>query len=178
MTSLLILATTLSLAQSVPVKADKDKPLKIGAVAPNANLLSIDGKTTTLKTALGGKPSVVVFYRGGWCPFCTSQLADLGRVQGDLTKLGYQIIGVTPDSPSALRETIAGNKITYRLLSDSKAEAMIRFSVAWKMSDNEVFQTKRMTNLDFEARMGAKHHILPVPSVFLIDKTGQDHFCL
>lgn len=41
-------------------------PVLVGTEAPNGDLRTIDGKSTTLAAALGHKPGVVVFYRGNW----------------------------------------------------------------------------------------------------------------
>jgi len=156
------------------MSASETKPLRTGAAIPAARLTDFDGKATTLKAVLGGKPTVLVFYRGGWCPYCNIQLADLRTVQPDLSKLGYQMVAISPDGPVSLKITSEKNQLTYRLFSDTKAEAMIRFGVAWKMSDNMIDQYKKAGNVDIERYAGgATHHILPVPSVFLIDKNGK-----
>src|SRR5689334_11589105 len=55
-----------------------------GAVAegdrvPDADLVRADGSTTTLADAVGGKPAVLVFYRGAWCPYCNIALQTYQR---------------------------------------------------------------------------------------------------
>ncbi|MDX6421303.1 MAG: hypothetical protein QOG28_5923, partial [Trebonia sp.] len=42
----------------------------VGTVLPNAELLDVHGAATTLYAAAGGGTSVLVFYRGAWCPYC------------------------------------------------------------------------------------------------------------
>ena len=39
-----------------------------GTPLPDGNLLDVAGQPTTLAGTLAGKPAVIVFYRGGWCP--------------------------------------------------------------------------------------------------------------
>lgn len=43
-----------------------------------------------------GQPTVMVFVRGNWCPFCTSQVKDLSSHYKDIVDLGARLILVTP----------------------------------------------------------------------------------
>ncbi|MBS1726372.1 MAG: AhpC/TSA family protein [Armatimonadetes bacterium] len=150
------------------------KPLKVGVSIPDSNLKTLDGKATTLKEALGGKPTVLVFYRGGWCPFCNMHLAELGQVQADIIKRGYQIVAISPDTPAELNKTMEKHDLTYKLLSDSTAETMKKFGVAFRLDDKTFGMYKDKYHIDLERSSGGMtHHILPVPSVFLVDKSGK-----
>jgi cytochrome oxidase Cu insertion factor (SCO1/SenC/PrrC family) len=42
-------------------------PLLIGEEIPDITLISTDGKQVTLASITGEKPSILLFYRGGWC---------------------------------------------------------------------------------------------------------------
>lgn len=110
-------------------------PLKVGVQAPNAALRTPDGKETDLKSVLNGKPTVLIFYRGGWCPFCNRHLADLATVEDQLHDLGFQIVAITPDSPAEISKTIGKHKLTYQVLSDTKAVSLQRFGVAYRLDD-------------------------------------------
>jgi len=45
-----------------------------GTRLPDVELLDVAGQPTSLADTLGGKPAVIVFYRGGWCPYCNIAL--------------------------------------------------------------------------------------------------------
>jgi Redoxin len=45
-----------------------------GTPLPDGDLLDVTGQPTTLTAAFDGKPAVIVFYRGGWCPYCNIAL--------------------------------------------------------------------------------------------------------
>lgn len=47
-------------------------------------------------TELHGAPAVILFVRGSWCPFCSSQVANLTRYYKDIVDLGARLILVTP----------------------------------------------------------------------------------
>lgn len=162
-----------SMAASSPEMA---KPISVGMKAPDAMLRTVEGKDTTLKEVIKGKKTVLIFYRGGWCPFCNRHLAEVAQVEGDLHNMGYQVIGISPDQPEKLKAMIDKNKLNYKLFSDSKAESLKAFGVAYRI-DEETFNTyKDKYNLNLEEWSGQNHHILPVPSVFILDKGGVIRF--
>jgi peroxiredoxin len=148
-------------------------PLKVGTVAPNSQLLTLEGKSRSLKEVLGGKPTVLIFYRGGWCPFCNRQLADMETVEAKIRGLGFQIVAITPDRPSELVKTMDKHQLTYQLYSDSKADAIKNFGIAWRVDDPTFLTMRDSYKVDLEASSGQTHHILPVPSVFIIDRGGK-----
>lgn len=159
--------------EGVIAKSPTDiKPLAKGAKSPDAHLWGLDNKPTTLLNVLKGKPSVVVFYRGNWCPFCNMHLADLGKIQGDLKRRGYQIVAISPDSPVELNKTVDHNNLTYRLFSDSTAEAMKKFGVAYRLDDETFNMYRSKYDVDLERSSGYPHHALPVPAVFVVNKRG------
>ena len=57
-------------SEEVPVVS-----VALGANLPNAPLLDRDGVQTWLYDALGPSTCALVFYRGGWCPYCSLTLA-------------------------------------------------------------------------------------------------------
>jgi peroxiredoxin len=50
--------------------------LKIGETLPDLTLPSVAHGTLPLKEHIRDAWSVVLFYRGRWCPFCNTQLAE------------------------------------------------------------------------------------------------------
>lgn len=154
----------------VAATAAEAKPLKVGVQAPNSTLRTMGGKLVELKDVLKGKFTALIFYRGGWCPFCNRHLSDLAKIESDLRDMGVQIIAISPDTPEELKKTLDKDSLTYQLFSDSKAQAMRNFGVAFRVDDPTVSMYKDRFDIDLERSSGESHHILPVPSVFLIDK--------
>ena len=68
-----IMITTNVYAQ-LPEKAEDISPLLIGETLPNGTFQNAEGNTVQLNEILTEKPTVLVFYRGGWCPYCNLQL--------------------------------------------------------------------------------------------------------
>lgn len=154
----------------VASSAETTKPLKAGVKAPNPGLHNLEGKKTDLTTVVGEKPTVLIFYRGGWCPYCNRHLAELGKIEGDLMEMGYQMVAVSPDTPAELNKSTEKGELKYKLFSDSSAQAAKQFGIAFKVEESLVTKYKNDYKIDLEAASGQKHHILPVPSVFIIKK--------
>jgi len=47
-------------------------------------------------SSLEGKPAVILFVRGGWCPFCSAQVRDLTGYYKTIVDRGARLILVTP----------------------------------------------------------------------------------
>ena len=89
-------------ANQVPPSAQHAEPIGVGTDAPDADLPDLEGKDVTLHAIIAGKRTVLIFYRGSWCPYCNAHLSDLVTVEEELRSLGYQIVAISPDRPEEL----------------------------------------------------------------------------
>jgi peroxiredoxin len=159
--------------ESVANSAAEAVPIKVGERVPDALLGNQVGKSVRLRSVLRGKPTVIIFYRGEWCPFCNAHLSELAAIEGDVRKRGYQIIAISPDISSELAKMAEKDHLTYKMFSDSTAEAMRKFGVAFRVDDETYTKYRDSYHIDLERSSGQTHHILPVPSVFIVDKSGK-----
>ena len=165
-----------SVVTVVPASPQEARPITIGSAAPMSVMVRrTDGTAVNLAAALGGSPTVVVFYRGGWCPFCTRHLAGLAGVMPDLTAAGWKIVAVAPDQPSVLAATIAKGDDGVPRLSDAAGDLMRAFGVAYRVDDATDAKLKSF-KVDLATAAGNDHRWLPVPSVFLIAADGTIRF--
>ena len=149
------------------VGATSIRPLLIGSDAPNSTLLDTDGNSVQLHDVFDNKPTVVVFYRGGWCPYCNTHLRELVEVESQLIELGYQIIAISPDAPSKLQETSANDELSYSLFSDSPHDVASAFGVAFTLESKTLERYQRRGRLTGYSD-GVNKDKLPVPSVFIV----------
>ncbi|MEM8816493.1 MAG: redoxin domain-containing protein [Pseudomonadota bacterium] len=76
-------------ARSTPDALLPGKPLPL--------FLAYDEQGNKLdSSSLEGTPAVMLFVRGGWCPFCSSQVKDLTSYYKEITELGARLILITP----------------------------------------------------------------------------------
>ena len=60
------------------------RPLTVGAKLPDAQLWDLDGKEVSLESIAANKRSILVFYRGGWCPYCNTHLGKLKSIEEEV----------------------------------------------------------------------------------------------
>jgi peroxiredoxin len=154
------------------VFSDEPKQAVTGDVIPDVSVKDANGTAVKLRDAVKTKPAVVIFYRGGWCPYCTRHLMALAGVEKEIAEAGYQILAISADKPAKLAETPDRDKLAYTLLSDASMEAAKDFGITFKVPDELVAKYKNEYQIDIEAASGETHHILPHPAVFLVDKEG------
>ena len=162
-------------AYQIPEKAEDVRPLLIGAEIPALSLRTSDGDAFDLNASLEDKPAVIIFYRGGWCPYCNVHLSQLKAAEAELVDLGFRVVAISPDQPEHLAEAMQDQELTYTLLSDSDMEAARGFGVAFQVDDETIEQYKGF-GIDLEASSGKNHHLLPVPAVFIVGKDGRIRF--
>src|SRR5436190_16084605 len=66
--------------------------LQPGDIAPDFILPNVDGRSVRLYTELERGPVVLVFYRGGWCPFCNIHLSGFQKSLADFNAAGAQVV--------------------------------------------------------------------------------------
>jgi peroxiredoxin len=159
----------------IPDSPQQVQPLSVGARAPIFSARTTEGALRTFEPDSYKKPLVVIFYRGGWCPYCNAQLSDLHLVEPKLRKSGFEIVFLSTDRPELLYSSLKATDIHYTLLSDNRLEAAKSFHVAYHV-DDAAFAKMREYGVDLEASTGTKQHELPVPSVFIIDTSGTIRF--
>lgn len=161
-----MLSVLFTTAADIPAKPDDISPLLIGETIPDVPVLTMTGQSVSLRSEVAKKPTVLVFYRGGWCPYCNRQLADLRTVEPDLAKLGYQVLAISTDSPANLKATLDKQQLTYTLLSDADTKAAQAFGLAFKAP------TAYAATLEKGSDGKNVDKLLPVPAVFLLNQSG------
>ncbi|RLV61390.1 AhpC/TSA family protein [Parashewanella curva] len=178
LTTLALIFTISATAKPIATKDELVSPLLNGQNIPNVSISDINGKSTNLAKLANQKPTIFFFYRGGWCPYCNAQMGQIQSIQPKLLKMGFQIVGISPDTPEKLKESMTKNDLGYQLLSDPEMKAAKAFGVAFFTSERT---TKRyasfgVTNPSFTTPKGEKRLVLPVPAMFMTDNKGLVHF--
>jgi peroxiredoxin Q/BCP len=92
--------------------------LTAGDPAPDFTLPTDDGRTVSLSDSRGRK-TIVYFYPAAMTPGCTSQACDFTDSLDSLKARGYDVLGISPDSPAKLAKFRERDGLTITLLSDA-----------------------------------------------------------
>jgi peroxiredoxin len=133
--------------------APKQLGLQVGEQAPDFEAATYDGGKVRLSEVLSKGPAVLVFYRGGWCPFCNLHLRAFQHALPGYQKAGVTVIAISVDPPQAASATVQKNDLGFDVVSDPGA-AILR--------DYRVLAPKE--------RNGKP---LSIPATFAIDPSGR-----
>ncbi len=168
----LVTALLAPFSSSPALGAEKIAQAQAGAPLPDTRVFTETGEATTLRALTDGRPAVLVFYRGGWCPYCNLHLAALAEIEPQILAAGHTILAISPDQPSKLKATPDREKLGYRLISDRHAEAARALGIAFEVPAELVVKYKNEYQIDLEAASGETHHLLPHPAVFVVGGDG------
>ena len=79
--------------------ADQVQPLLPGMKAPDFKVRDVKGQPFQYHAEEQGKPVVLTFYRGGWCPYCNLHMSEMRLVEDQLTAMGFEIWFISIDKP-------------------------------------------------------------------------------
>lgn len=160
----------------IAATAEEVQPLVAGDQAPQFVVRTVDGAPFAFDPDVLEKPTVIITFRGGWCPFCNMHLMELRHVVPDIAALGVDVLFLSGDRPELLYSNLkqetqeAIDNLDYRILSDADAHAARAFGIAFRATDTIAY--RNTVGDDIEGSSMALHEILPVPSVFAIDRQG------
>jgi thioredoxin-dependent peroxiredoxin len=92
--------------------------LSTGDPAPDFTLPTDDGRNVSLADSRGRK-TIVYFYPAAMTPGCTTQACDFTDSLSSLQAQGYDVLGISPDSPAKLAKFREKDGLTITLLSDA-----------------------------------------------------------
>ena len=94
-----------------------------GDLAPDFTLATADGGQVHLAD-LRGQRVIVYFYPAAMTPGCTKQACDFTDSLASLQGAGYDVLGISPDSPAKLAKFRERDSLTITLLSDADRAVM------------------------------------------------------
>jgi peroxiredoxin len=145
--------------------------IPVGQKVPDVHARDLDGKDVALSSMSSKGPILLAFYRGGWCPYCNSEIHALTTAYPEYQKRGVTPVAVSVDKPEAEAKMKATYTIPFPVLSDSDAAMIEAFHVVKKVGDEELAKMKGF-GVDLESYAGKTHHEIAIPALFLIDRAG------
>ncbi len=126
------------------------------SAAPDFELRDQAGASFRLRDRLGPGGTVIVFFRGHWCPYCRRYLSKLQSNLARFEQRDVVLVGISPE-PTATSLALAEQLgLKFLLLSDPDGRVIDRYGT------RNGFLTGRS--------------VLPHPSVFIIGPGGDIRF--
>lgn len=140
-----------------------------GSTAPDAKVRRADGSQVSLASFYKQGPTLIVFYRGGWCPYCNYQIRQLQRNLVKLKARGVTPIAISADPPTETRKTEVGHKVHFPLLSDPSLMAHRAYKVIDKAAERIANRQSASTSRKHRTRR-RRSAVHAVPAIFLVDE--------
>jgi peroxiredoxin len=105
--------------------------LNPGDPFPRLTMSTTDGQALTIPDAFAGDFAVVLFYRGGWCPYCNAQLRAFERAGQSLTDAGIRVAALSVDDEQAAAALVDKHKLTFPVGYGADAKAVAALTGAF-----------------------------------------------
>ncbi len=117
--------------------------------------------------------TVVFFYRGSWCPYCSRQMKNLSDSIPLITDKGAQIVAITPQAENEefmeMSEYV-DNQIS--IISDLDGSLMRYFDVDFLVTEGYQRKVSMVLQTDLAETNEQEEVTLPVPATYVIDSNG------
>ncbi|TDJ36396.1 MAG: redoxin domain-containing protein, partial [Gammaproteobacteria bacterium] len=124
---------------ALPASAELTTPLKSGDRAPKFTVRTVDDKPYVFDPDNLENPTILISFRGGWCPYCNMHLSELRTVIPEIRESGYDVLFLSNDRPELLYSSLKQETqddidgLDYVILSDADMNAAMALGTAFRI---------------------------------------------
>jgi peroxiredoxin len=153
------------LAQGVPAEV-----VAVGDTLESFTLSDATGAPVSLDQLVEAGPAVIVFYRGGWCPYCNLALRTYQQeLLPQLAAFDARLAAISPQSPDQSLSTVEKAELDFTVLSDPASRVAGQIGIVFQQAD-EVLDAQRKLGLDLAQVNAEGSTRLPRPTVLVVDQ--------
>ena len=144
--------------------------IRAGDVLEPFTLDDATGTRVGLEEIVESGPAIIVFYRGGWCPYCNLALRTYQEeLLPHLDAVGVRLVAISPQSPDESLSTVEKARLEFTVLSDPGSRLADRIGIAFEQAD-DVLAAQRHLGLDLTTVNAEGAVRLPRPTVLIVDQ--------
>ncbi len=121
-----------------------DYKLNVGDKIPDFECKDQNGNLIK-SIGLVGAPLVIYFYPKDATPTCTTEACGFRDLQPQMEKLGYRVVGISPDGILSHQNFIQQHNLNFTLLCDENLELCKKFDVLRFKEDRSSPKVERTT---------------------------------
>ena len=99
---------------------------------PDLEVPAVGGGVLNLPRDLAGSHSVILIYRGHWCPFCNEQIAAFADAIEALAKEGIEVAAFSVDNEASTKDFIAKHRISFKIGHSAHIETVVAATGAYQ----------------------------------------------
>ena len=145
--------------------------IKAGDRAPDFALPDANGENVNSIDLVRKGPVIIVFLRGLWCWYSQATLIALETINKTLNSIGVSIVALSPQRHFSPADRHREQQVSFPILCDAHSQVALEFQVAWRLSA-PLKNTYRTLGADLDKMNGADCDLLPMASLFVIDRQG------
>ncbi len=149
-----------------------DRAAGVGDIVTLPTLRTIDDLPVDLVDIAAGRPVVLLFYRGGWCPYCNTTLKAYAEALPRIEAAGGTLIAVTPESPGRAYATKHDNDLRFVIAVDRGNHFARSLGLVFTLPD-ELRPLYREIGIDLPTHNGDESHELPLPATYVLAPSGR-----
>jgi len=165
----------------LPARAEDISPKQVGDRAPSFSVQTVDNEPFNFDPDNLERPTMLISFRGGWCPYCNMHLSELRHVIPEIRQAGFDVLFLSNDRPEQLYDSLKQETqedidgLDYVILSDADLSAALALGTAFTVSD-ELVDYLDEKGRDYDESSITKYRALAVPAVVLVDTSGEIRF--
>lgn len=101
----------------------------VGSTLPEFSLRAIDG-TWVGSSSMVGRPTIMIFFRGNWCPLCMAQIREIAARYQELGRLGVRVALVSPQPHDQTIALAKSYVVNFQFLTDVGNAAARKLGIA------------------------------------------------
>jgi len=144
---------------------------QVGDAAIDAELAGWDGNSVKLSELWQDGPIVLMWYRGGWCPYCNIQLRAMQQSMDKIEDAGAKLVVLTPELPEKAKETADTNDLDIVALHDKGSAVAKDYGLVFQLPE-PIIPAYR-DKLKLPEYNGDDAMELPLAATYVIDQSGK-----
>lgn len=149
------------------------KAFPVGQKIPAFSLPDATGTTVQLNDLTQRGPVVLVFYRGGWCPYCNLTLSAYAEQLPALHAAGATIVAISPDLPDESLSTAERQQLPFLVLSDLNNDFARQLGIVFTLPEGLEKRYIEDFKLPLHAKKGSTStYELPLAATYILGPDG------
>jgi len=146
--------------------------LRAGDPAPDFELPDPRGARVRLSERLQRGPAVLLFFRGGWCPYSCIGLRAWQDALPEIRRTGGQVLAISPQRVHACSETAERGMLDFTVLSDQGNRVADQYGVTYEVPE-EMRPFYQRLGHDLPKVNGTGDWRVPLPASFIVSRDGR-----
>lgn len=146
--------------------------LPVGGLTPEFALPDAMGRTVRSSDLLALGPLVINFFRGRWCPYCSTELEAWRDLYSEVRARGALLVAVSPQAVRQNDFLVQQHQLPFPVLSDAGCAVAEKFGLAYTVPEyHQQHYRSILVNIPFVN--GEKTWRLPLPATYVIRRDGK-----